>query len=416
MIVNMAARRIVFAAFWLLLSFWGRPAIGADAVGMNWAQFQIDPEPTSRPTLREKMEAHLNRVDRSLSILRLFCREPERGWPTQRLTSSECSERIQAAWKCFSELPNDPANAKYVGSVDELVHCLVRVKDIAGSVEQGKQIEPQSAQTLQADHGLIKMIRRQLRAFAATAAEKDVPTRVSNVTGRGAALIVYPTADAPPSQAHLPYPIGAVLWKMSTLDTTQRAEFMRHVINDHESQVLEIASEPGCNPKRPSFFILVAKQVELPSGEFMTVELPFRSTTEVEGVEGWRNALRILTNTSTQARVTVRNTLLTEVPLTTELSITACETVVSFAPALDAEHHGQSVVCFGAEVELTFYRHLSSRLRDVSFRSIAVSKSNASTQRAKDRGARRSSDELAQMITLAAESSPVRPQFGEIGR
>ena len=67
----------------------------------------------------------------------------------------------------------------------------------------------------------------------------------------------------------------------------------------------------------------------------MTVHLPVsldnrgRRETEVG-----KTFCEFSTNTSTNVRVTVRNTLLTEVPLTSELSITACETMISFARPL----------------------------------------------------------------------------------
>ena len=410
-------KRTVGFLFGLVCTFLmtiSRPAAAADAAPMNWSQFQIDPEPGSRTTLREKLEAHLIRVDRSLAVLRAFCRQPERGWPVQRLSSTQCFERIQDAWKYFSTTPADPAIAACLGPIDELVNSLLRSKDIASLAHEGKQLTPEIAPTLQTDHGLIKMMRRQSRALAA-ATQPPIPVNFASSKQRGIghrpALIVHSTDEKPSAQVHLAYPIGAALWKLSTLRSDQRAEFIRSIIDDHESAVVEILPEPGCEPESPSYFVLIAKEVELPDGQLRTVHLPFRSTTERVETEGWKNVLRILTNTSTDVRVTVRNTLLTEVFVTTDLSISACESVISFAPALDQEHRGQTAVTYGADVELTFYGHLSSRIRDVSFRSVAVSKSNVSLERAKQRGASRTSDQLAQMISAAAERSPIRPEF-----
>ena len=96
-------------------------------------------------------------------------------------------------------------------------------------------------------------MRRQLSAFGRRSGEQDVPIRVSNVTGRGAALIVYPTADAPPSQGHLPYPIGAALWKLSTLNASQTGRL--HETDHRRSRIpsLEIFPEPGSDPNRHRF-------------------------------------------------------------------------------------------------------------------------------------------------------------------
>lgn len=391
-----------------------RGIVAAEVTQPNWVQFQADPEPASQLTSREKFDAHLTRVDRSLALLRFVYREQEKCSPEHRRDSRQCAERLQGAYEFVGMAKKDLAFASASSLADQLVEHLKRAESIAHNISQGKELTPEMFGALQTARGFVKMVRHQLQGIKLKPAENLITvSRTELRTHRSdlrPAVIIDPALDIPPAKAYLPHPIGVVLLQLAVLSAEQRTEFARRIVEDQDTHVLEMRAVPAVtDTDSPSYFVLVSKRMELPDGETRIVQLPFRLTIQRVETEGLRNVLRILANTTSEAGVRVRNTLLTEVPVTSDLSVTACDTCVSFFPSRDAEHRGQTAVSFAANAELTFYSRTTGRIRDVSYRSIAASKSRSALEQTKRQGVIRASDELARLISQAVESLPTNP-------
>jgi hypothetical protein len=186
--------------------------------------------------------------------------------------------------------------------------------------------------------------------------------------------------------------------------------YVRRILEDENTRLLEMIVEPGADPQSPSYFLFVGKDVELPGGERKTVRLPFRLTVERVNTDGWWNRLRILANTASDAGVVIRTSLLREVAVTEDLGISAYDTCVTYFRSPELTHRDQTLVTFAANMELTFYRHNTSRLRDVGFRSVVASKCRSTLEQSKRQGALRACEELARQMVLASTLATGQPE------
>jgi hypothetical protein len=396
--------RTIFLSTWIALLADSR-VVADELKNLDWAKFQIDPEPSSQQTLREKLDAHLFRVDRSLAHLRSGCRQTKTAMTDYGSRFSQCRERLQGAYQFVSTSQNDPKLASHVGSVDELVRHLKQAEQIATSIHQGKELTSEMFQTLQAARGFVKMVRRQLpEPDLAASEDRSDGSSTGSATPLprcNPAMIIDPAVGSPPARTYLAFPIRNALWQLSVQTLEQRKQYVRRIVEDEGTRLLEMVSVPGATAETPSYFLLVAKEVELPDGGLRTIQFPFRLTVERVGTDGVGNKLRILADRAPDAGVVIRTKLLTEVAVTKGLSVTSYETCVTYFPAPEPEHRGKTLVTYGADMELTFYRHNTSRIRDVNYRSIAASKSKSALEKSKERGIVRACEELTSQISQA---------------
>ena len=381
----------------------------ADSNQFDWSQFQIEPEPSSQLTLGENLSAHLIRVDRSLTLLRSGSRAPEKATTKRESESLRYSERLKSAYQFVISSLGNPELPSHLGTIDELIQQLKDAEQIALNVNEGKKLSPEMAQSLRVAHGFVKMARRQLPPRQQANRPDGTEGLPARLFCKKPAMIVDSGVDATPADAYVAYPLRNTLLQLSMHSAEQRQQYIRRIVEDKDTRLLEIIAEPDAGTKSPSYLLLISKEVALPSGEVQTIRLPFRMTVEQVATDGLANMLRILTNTATSSEVKIRTSLLTEVPVTSDFSLTAYETCMSYTPSAIAEHRDNTVVSFVARSELTFYKHISSRLRDVNVRSVVASKCRSALEQTKQQTSLRAREELTHQIAQSIESYGAKP-------
>ena len=391
----------------------------ADSNLFDWSQFQIEPQPSPQLSLGENLSAHLTRVDHSLTLLRSEWNTPANASTKTVSDPDHYSDRLKSAYQFVVSSLSNPELPRYLGTIDELVQQLKEAEQIAVTVNQGKKLSPEMAQSLRVAHGFVKMARRQLSEVKPANPPgdgKSLPlTQPAQSWCKKPAMIVNSAADAPPAYAYVTYPLGNTLLQLSMHTAEQRQQYIRRIVEDQDTRLLEIIAEPEkpekpeSGSKSPSYLLLISKELVLPNGDVQSVRLPFRLTVEQIATDGWANMLRILTNTATDSGVTIRTSLLTEVPVTSDFSLTAYETCMSYTRSPIAEHQNKTVVTFTARTEITFYKHISSRLRDVNFRSVVASKCRSALDQTKQQTALRAREELTHQIAQSIESFGAKP-------
>jgi hypothetical protein len=228
------------------------------------------------------------------------------------------------------------------------------------------------------------------------------PAPLGNSTPHQPARIVELAVDVPPAIAYLDFPLHSTLLQLSVHNAEQRKQFVRLILEDENTRLLEMIVDPASKPDEPAYYLFIAKDMDLPGGERRTIRLPFRLTIEEVGTKGIWNKLRILANAAPDAAVVIRSKLLTEVAVTDDFSATDYETCITYSSSADAERRGKTVVTFAANMELTFYRHVTGRIRDVSFRGVVGSRSTSILERSKQQGVSRACTELTRQMTEAS--------------
>src|SRR5687767_14253301 len=105
--VRRATVKITIGAICLTAVMASLPSAAADMATINWSLFHNEPKPSSQLSVRENLDVHLHRVDRSLSLLQSNFRKPRHGSaPDLSELSSVCRDRLKEANQ-FLELCQD---------------------------------------------------------------------------------------------------------------------------------------------------------------------------------------------------------------------------------------------------------------------------------------------------------------------
>ena len=375
---------LVMTMLWLQLVVGARGAIAES----GWWKLPIQAIPGSQKSTREICDAHLNRIDRSLDTLRTNYRWREYDYqPPLKLSRDAYFDNVKDGDKYLGDVAQEDYFEHMSVSLNQLSEQLKKVQQFRNGWRAEDDPGEDQIYEFQLARGMVKQTRRYLRLFdlqvekfKGSQSYLENPDRVDlrpALRRSGAAVIVDPVLDVPTCQTLVPKSVGHLLLRFFMLNLEQKKQLTRRIIEDETTRVKEIhvGREPGVLD--PVFYVLVERKITLPNQLETAILMPFRQTIERINLDNTWNLVRLISDKNIDTKLVIRNSLLGEVPVTSDFSITGYNTCLSYQSATTEEHLGQTEIRFTPEMELTFYGKSSRRVRDVAYRGGVSSRCKA---------------------------------------
>ena len=375
---------LVMTMLWLQLVGGARGAIAES----GWWKLPIQAIPGSQNSTREICDAHLNRIDRSLDTLRTNYRWREYDYqPPLELSLDAYFDNVKDGDKYLGSVAQEDYFERMSVSLNQLSEQLKKVQQFRNGWGAEDDSGEDQIYEFHLARGMVKQTRRYLRLFDLQVEKFKVsqsyledPDRVDlrpALRRSGAAVIVNPVLDVPTCQTMVPQSVGHLLLRFFMLNLEQKKQLTRRIIEDETTRVREIhvGREPGVLD--PVFYVLVERKITLPNQLETVILMPFRQTIERINLDNTWNLVRLISDKNIDTKLVIRNSLVGEVPVTSDFSITGYNTCLSYQSATTEEHLGQTEIRFTPEMELTFYGKSSRRVRDVAYRGGVSSRCKA---------------------------------------
>lgn len=383
-VYSQAMPLLLMAMLWFQLMSGARGAI----VETGWWELPMQSVPGSQESAREICDAHLSRIDRSLDTLRTNYRWREYDYqPPLELSLDTCFDNVKDGDQYLRDVAKEDYFEHMSVSLNQLSEQLKKVQQFRSGWGVENESSNDQIYDFQLARGMVKQTRRYLRLFDLQVEKFKVsqnyledPDSVDlrpALRRSGAAVIVDPVLDVPTCQTLVPKSIGQLLLRFFMLNVEQKKQLTRRIIEDETTRVKEIhvGREPGLMD--PVFYVLVERKITLPNQLETAILMPFRQTIERINLDNTWNLVRLISDKNVDTKLVIRNSLLGEVPVTTDFSITGYNTCLSYQSATTDEQVGKTEVRFTPEMELTFYGKSSRRVRDVAYRGGVSSRCKA---------------------------------------
>ena len=374
---------------------------------LAWLPQAIEPESGGELSLRQALDRHLSLVDRSLTELRNDYRwrvafaatsaapQDDRHW--KRLDAAGAFVHVARSDEFFTLLSEPLATLD--GHLQQAKLCSVAIRD-------QRDLSEQELRDFQQSREYVKGLRYWLSicdsSDVAQVAEKkrapsSSPDLRPHVDKLHPPMLVEPSLSEPTQRLVVEDPLSLVLCKLALLSTERRLEMMRRSIENETTRVVDIQAREPTAEGDGVYYVLVERRFELPEGE-RRVLLPFQQTVERINLGNAWQALQLLAGQNHEASLVIRNTLLTEVPVTPEFSISAYNTCLTYRVAPQSEAKGRTEITFTPEMELAFYQRNGRKVSDVVYRTAVRKRCETSLEETKTDVTTRTHDMLAELM------------------
>lgn len=257
-----------------------------------------------------------------------------------------------------------------------LADLLLKIEALQELGRGPKELPPEELHHLNNSRAVLKVLFRALphRIERQNTDPNFLDPKSQGGVGRGAPHIISVAEDIPTGSRELNGDIGALLRQLWLVSGEGRKRMTVGMIEDATTKVLRIyeAREPGF--EEPVMHVFVSKQVDV-KGDIREAILHFRQTIRI------KNGVATGLGFSSSGGVIVQNTLVEEVPVNEDFSISAYNTCLSYSSNSAGT---KAEVSFSNESELTFYGKNSHGIIDFAFRSIVRGVTNHTLVRSKE--------------------------------
>jgi len=364
----------------MLLATLSGSAVGGGYLYTRHSLNGAGPAPAKRPVggdLAQSLLFELKLLDSCLTSLRsqeVWSRHPKR--EPEAYFDKELPPTIGNIRSILREGARQSTVILTTAEQEALTDLLVKIEALHEVGKGPKELAPEELHRLNNSRAVLKVLFRSLadRIERQNTDPNFAEQKNQGGAGRGAPHIISVAEGIPTGSRELNGDIGTLLRQLWLVSSEGRKRLTVGMIEDSSTKVLRLyeAQEPGF--EEPVMHVFVSKQVDV-RGDIRQAVLHFCQTIKIHG--GVATGLGF----STSGGVTVQNTLVEEVPVNEDFSISAYNTCLSYSSNSAGT---KAEVSFSNESELTFYGKNSHGILDFAFRSIVRGVTNHTLVRSKE--------------------------------